>query len=194
MGRQQPRQLDKKNTPLDIINGVKSTPESAKTYDKADATLSGGIASPFKALAHYLKGDGQTLTVALDQVGLNLTPDEVTLDEVNQLNQYTEDQNFVGTKHIIVNRFNHNTADDNAIAAMYLGNILLKLEGDITRHQDGTWNFQGEVRAWNDTYDFNSSDHRGMMQEVFTRTVNVLPGTSYDIAMPGSIPVSWTGH
>ncbi|TXR50128.1 lipid II-degrading bacteriocin [Phyllobacterium endophyticum] len=64
----------------------------------------------------------------------------------------------------------------------------------MTRHQDGTWNFQGEVRAWNDTYDFNSSDHRGMMQEVFTRTVNVLPGTSYYIAMPGSIPISWDGH
>lgn len=186
--------LGKQNTPLDLINGVESEPESAKTYDKNDTTLSGGIASPFKAMAHYLQGHGEALSVPLNQIGLNLRPDQVKIDQVNQLDQYTKNPNFVGTKHIVVDKFGHNTADDNAIAALYLGNISLKLEGDMTRHQDGTWNFQGEAHAWSDTYDFNSSTHRGMMQELFTRTVNLLPGTPYEISMPGSVPISWEGH
>jgi hypothetical protein len=118
-------------------------------------------------------------------------PDDVIVAGHRPLEILAADTSFVGTKSVTVQQFGYDTADSSYISGAYLGNISLKLEGDFTRHADGSWDFEGEVRAYDDTYDFNPSTHRDWWEETFTNAMELLPGSLYDIGINGSIPVEW---
>lgn len=169
-----------------------AAPENVDVYDPDQLEGSGGIGTPFLAMAHYLFGSGKKLIVPLPQLGISLTPNDIKINGVNQLDTIINDTSFVGTKPILVEKFSYNTADSSYIAGSYIGNMSLKLEGNITRNSDGTWQLTGVIRAYDDYYDFNASDHRSAAQEAFTYLIREgFIGTPFNVGMPGEIPVSW---
>lgn len=52
--------------------------------------------------------------------------------------------------------------------ALFLGNITLKLEGTLVIREDGNWDFTGQLKSFDDYYDFNASTHRGAVGEALT--------------------------
>lgn len=52
--------------------------------------------------------------------------------------------------------------------ALFLGNITLKLEGTLVIGEDGNWDFTGQLKSFDDYYDFNASTHRGAVGEALT--------------------------
>lgn len=166
-------------------------PPTADVYDPNQLAVSGGIASPFVAMSHYLFGKGETLTVALPALGITVKPQDVTLNGVNLLDAFIYDSSFVGTKPILVDKFAYDTAQSSFISGTYIGNMSLKLQGNFTRYSDGNWQLTGVLRAYDDTFDFNPSDHRSPVREALTYIGANFDGTPFQITFPGEIPVSW---
>ncbi|WP_440779178.1 lipid II-degrading bacteriocin [Pseudomonas syringae] len=50
------------------------------------------------------------------------------------------------------------------------------------------------MRAFNDVYDANPSNHRGWLGENLTSLLSAVPFTSYSIEIPGSLPVTVSGN
>lgn len=98
-----------------------------------------------------------------------------------------------GTYHIIDDKIPYDTAKDKTSAEWILGNITLKVEGDFTKHQNGSWEFNGAARAYNDLYDFGASGHRTTFKEIMTTAGRVMSGTEYTIELPGEVQVKLTG-
>ena len=59
----------------------------------------------------------------------------------------------------------HTTSGDQAL---FLGDISLKLEGTLVIENDGNWSFTGQLKSFDDYYDFNASTHRGAIGEALT--------------------------
>ncbi|MBN0273741.1 lipid II-degrading bacteriocin, partial [Pseudomonas aeruginosa] len=62
----------------------------------------------------------------------------------------------------------------------------------------GQWSFRGEIRAYDDLYDFNPSNHRTETAEGMTRLGREVgqkfkDTTPYPIGIPGAIPVNISG-
>ena len=75
-----------------------------------------------------------------------------------------------------------------------LGDITLRLNGTLSVKKDCTFSFSGNIRAFDDTYDFNASTHRGWFGEALTwfgRTR--VEGTAYQIQIRGEKQINQTG-
>lgn len=165
------------------------TPPDA--YDSYDNTMSGSEVMPLRALAHYLFGNGEQMRVNLADLDLNVTPDEINVGGGVTLDSMLTSGDYVGTRNITVEHFGYDTYNDDASTGLTLGNVTLKLEGEVSRFDDGSWTFDGEIRAYNDFYDFNPSGHRAFWAEIITEITNQLPGTSYGISIDGALSVNW---
>ncbi|HEG1754197.1 lipid II-degrading bacteriocin [Enterobacter kobei] len=148
--------------------------------------MSGQAPTPVVAFGHYLWGDGAERSVKLSNLGLKISPKEIPAI-ANIINS-----SVVGTFPISAN-FTRNTATDSAITGAYLGNITLATQGTLTVAANGSWSYNGVVRAYNDKYDFNPSTHRGAIAEALTRLAALYPGKTYSIAIPGQINIQGSG-
>ncbi|MCY1453524.1 Colicin-M [compost metagenome] len=68
----------------------------------------------------------------------------------------------------------------------------MKIEGDFTRKENGSWVFDGTARAYTDTYDFDKSD-RSTLPEFLTTAGRVFSGTKYEIDITGEQKIRLTG-
>jgi hypothetical protein len=75
-----------------------------------------------------------------------------------------------------------------------VGNITLKLDGELVIHPDGSHSFNGKLSALPDLYDMNRSNHRDGVEEFMTTVGRVegetLGHTNYRIHFRGEKPLS----
>lgn len=149
--------------------------------------MSGNVTTPFMALANYLWGNGEERSVPLDKIGLKLQPSKLP-PVMNVVNS------GVTGLYNIDGKFPYATGQDSLMTSSYLGNITLHTTGILTINSNGSWSYDGTVRAYNDIYDANPSNHRGVIGEAATTILRYLDGTPYQISMPGEIKVTGAGE
>lgn len=179
------------NSRLLIYDAIHSTNPAPTQFNYATMSItqmSGSVVTPIAAFGHYLWGNGETRYVNLSDVGLRITPQQIP-DLMHIANSAS-----VGS-HPVSIKFRHSTYESGGIIpAAYLGNITLRTEGTLNIQPGGSWNYNGVVRAYNDTYDFNRGDFRGPVAEAMTWLGSRFAGTAYQIALPGEINISGSGH
>ncbi|HGM5492918.1 TPA: lipid II-degrading bacteriocin [Serratia fonticola] len=155
---------------------------------KRDAVkeFTGGVVSPVAALAYYVLGNGEERMIKIENIGLKLKVSDIppVMSVINS--------GQVGVFKISSN-FTRDTSKDGMIPAAYLGNITLKTEGVLSIQKNGTWNYNGVIRAYNDTFDANPSSHRGALGESATTILRALNGKPYTISIPGELPAKYNG-
>lgn len=183
--------VDKGATFADVAEAIEQSPVPEDLgYSAYDYELNGSWASPYRALAHYFFGDGEDLTVDINNLGLVLIPDDITINGENLFESLLQ-EDFVGTRDIVFDRIAIDTSKSHPTTGTYIGNMTIRIEGSLTKFSNGEWEFVGEAKGYNDTYDFNSSTHREWYEEILTNVVDFLPGLEYDIAFQNSLPVHW---
>jgi hypothetical protein len=75
---------------------------------------------------------------------------------------------------------------------LFLGDITLRLRGDLTLSRKGTFQFEGTLRSFDDVFDFNPA-RRGFFGEFSTAVGRLIPGRPFIIAIRGSKPISQAG-
>lgn len=76
--------------------------------------------------------------------------------------------------------------------ALMLGNLTLKPIGILYLRKNGTWEFKGELRCFDDPYDFNKAK-RAMAAEGLTTVGRLIGGTDYYIEIRGEKEFNWSG-
>ncbi|WP_254717460.1 lipid II-degrading bacteriocin [Pseudomonas sp. HS6] len=70
--------------------------------------------------------------------------------------------------------------------------MTLKMEGNFSRDKAGSWVFDGVIRAYTDTYDFDASN-RSTALELLTTAGRVFSGTHYEIDIFGEHKIRLSG-
>ena len=134
-----------------------------------------------EGLLHYLGGSGSAVSVPFSDV------DTSSVKATN----FSQVKAAIGSctpgTYPVNDVVGFSTGGD---AALYLGNIVLKLDGDVTVNCDCSWCFHGTLAARPDVYDFNRSNHRTAAGEFSTLVGSFLPGKPYTINIVGSKPIS----
>ncbi|MNN68330.1 Colicin-M [compost metagenome] len=68
----------------------------------------------------------------------------------------------------------------------------MKIEGDFTREENGSWFFEGTAKSYTDLYDFNESN-RSTLLEILTTAGRVFSGTDYELDITGEYKIRLTG-
>ncbi|KLF15318.1 MULTISPECIES: lipid II-degrading bacteriocin [Klebsiella] len=175
-----------KTNPYDAWHKCPWPPASFDVKTMSVEKFSGSVNTPIVAFGHYLWGEGKPRSVDLSTVGLKV--------QANQIDPVMIAVKSYGAGTYQINgNFNRNTFDDGVIPGLYLGNITLKTEGTLKIEKNGSWNYNGVIRAFNDTYDANPSNHRSQAAEDLTTLLRITQGTPYEIRIPGEIKVSGSG-
>jgi hypothetical protein len=161
---------------------------NSTVYELITPELSGGTFTPIKAFSHYLWGQGQKLSVSINNIGLNIGTSDFQL-----LASSIASTREPGTYFLSDPRVTYNTFDDSIITGAYLGRITLKIEGHFTRNENSTWIFDGVVKAYTDTFDFDASN-RAPVLETLTTAGRLFSGTSYEIEISGEHKITLTGE
>ncbi|NIF28356.1 lipid II-degrading bacteriocin [Pantoea sp. Tr-811] len=166
-----------------MTSGNKIVPEASMP-----SKFSGGVLTPVAALGHFMYGKGSTAQANINSIGLQLNSTEIPA-----LNNALVSAP-VGTSTVSIDKIPYNTANDSWATGLWLGNITLKIEGTITKSADGSVAFQGEARAYNDTYDANPGSWRSAFGESATHVLSEIQkhvnATTYEIEIQGSYPIS----
>ena len=78
--------------------------------------------------------------------------------------------------------------------ALVLGDVSLKLEGDLHVAQNGDWKFTGTLKCFDDIYDFDKSSHRGVFGEMLTFIGRSTNGKKYWIEIRGEKAMTESGN
>ena len=171
----------------DALIKVASTSLYSLTYQTVTPELSGGTFTPVKAFTHYLWGKGERLSVNINNIGLNIRAHQIPL-----LANTIISTRAPGSYHLSDPKVAYNTFDASSITGAYLGRITLKVEGDFTRSENGSWIFDGVVRGYTDTFDFNASNRTPIL-ETLTTAGRLFSGTPYEIDISGEHRIKLTG-
>ena len=146
--------------------------------------LSGGLLTVFAAFGHFLFGKGATAETNINSLGLKLSSTTIPMLESALINAPT------GQTAIVLDKVPYNTGSNSFLTEMWLGNITLKIEGTIMKHESGKLSFNGGARSYNDIYDANPSDFRSAIGESATRVLaaveKYLNAQPYQIAIKGT--------
>ncbi|NER61945.1 lipid II-degrading bacteriocin [Pseudomonas sp. MAFF212428] len=161
--------------------------ESMVSYPTKSHVFSGGVLTPFHALAHSISGKGEPVIFPVGSIGLNVKLPSVRpfMDAVNAKGKGV---------HKIDVKFTHDVRKDSLQSGWALGNITLRVVGNVKVAEDGAWIFDGELRAYDDLYDANASTHRDWIGESATSFLRSVMQTPYTIKMPGVISVKAGGQ
>jgi len=77
--------------------------------------------------------------------------------------------------------------------ALFLGDITLRLQGQLAIRRGGTFEFTGTLKSFDDLYDFNKAN-RGFFGELLTWFGRATPGIPYWIEIRGAKPISEVGR
>lgn len=131
-----------------------------------------GLLTSSEALAHYRSGPDNPKNPN-ERTPLGLSFDDIDTANIGagQFPQVAEQMKGCkpGSYQIKWGNKNDNlplsTSGDQAL---FLGNISLKLEGTLVIKEGGDWEFSGQLKSFDDYYDFNASTHRGVIGEALT--------------------------
>jgi hypothetical protein len=150
--------------------------------------LSGGLLTPVAALGHFLYGKGVAAETNINSLGLDLSGTRIPMLE-SALTQAP-----MGRTPITLDKVPYNTGSNSWHTEAWLGNITLKIEGTVTKNENGTLSFNGGARAYNDVYDANPSTFRDAVGENSTRVLaaveKYLNAQPYEIAIKGTNVIS----
>ena len=123
---------------------------------------------------HYKKSSGIDIRISFDQVDTS----SVSASDFKEV----KDKISAGEAGIfdIDTTKSYNTGD------LLLGNITLKLEGKLEIGKDGGIKFSGNLKSYDDKYDFNASTHRSVLGEMLTIVGRIIGGKNYQIQIRGS--------
>lgn len=183
-----------KNDTLGITNMIEHR-DSFKNWQLNNMSdqLSGGPYSVVSALANFFWGNGRTMNVDINKIGLQLSPQKIV-----GFNDKLMSMSAAGSYNFS-HKFAYDTGIDSVVSNYYLGNITLQLDGTLTRQPSGEWIFNGQVRGYQDKYDFGASSHRTKTNEDMTTIGRFLgnhfSGVEYPININGQINnVKFSGH
>lgn len=75
-----------------------------------------------------------------------------------------------------------------------LGDITLRLQGEFYKDMlSRKWVFRGQLKSFDDVYDFNPSTHRDPSAEAATRAGSFFPGKEYKVEIRGSRDIHESG-
>jgi len=168
-----------KLSPIEALINVSATAPYKLNYETLTTELSGGTFSPIKAFAHYLWGNGERMRVSINNIGLNVRANELPL-LANSIASTRE----AGIYYLSDPKVPYATINDSSVTGAYLG---------FTRDVQGSWVFDGVVRAYTDTYDFDASN-RSTALEVLTTAGRVFSGTHYEIDIFGEQKIRLSGN
>lgn len=151
----------------------------------APIEFSGGLFTPFVAIAHWLLGKGQQASININNIGISPKIEKMPILKT------AIDSAIVGSSRLDVS-FPYDTGQDSNVARVYLGSITLRVLGDLKKDADGSVSFSGVIRAYSDRYDANASNHRAEFDEgattVLRKAGQVANAQSYDILIKGDMP------
>ncbi|QHI57278.1 lipid II-degrading bacteriocin [Enterobacter hormaechei] len=142
--------------------------------------------APFLGMYHYISGKQTPLTMDLNSIGLTFTPKILTPLSSTLANNPPGIYNISGN-------FGKSVFDDNLSVGALIGRISMKTEGVLTIYTSGAWKYEGQIKAFNDTFDANFDPSRGVVAQAATTVLSWFPGKTYEIQLPGSIPVKMEG-
>ncbi|WP_419712920.1 lipid II-degrading bacteriocin [Pseudomonas sp. NFX224] len=146
--------------------------------------LSGGLLTPVAAFGHFLYGKGAAAETNINNLGLKLSGTKIPMLESAFA------RSPMGQTTITLDRVPYNTGSSSWHTESWLGNITLKIEGTVTKHESGKLSFNGGARAYNDVYDANPSTFRDAIGENSTRVLAAvekhLNAQPYEIAIKGT--------
>lgn len=149
--------------------------------------LSGSAFGPLAALYHYIFGNGEPMSVELDQLSFEFTSSAMTpLDRILKSDQ-------IGTFNITNGSFGYDFRKSSRWEWLMLGRISLQTTGTVTIDKGGNWTYNGVVFGTKDIYDANKDPSRGGLGEKLTDILRATNGTSYDIYLKGQREVHMKG-
>jgi uncharacterized protein RhaS with RHS repeats len=158
-----------------------------------------GLLTSSEALHHYKTGADNPKNQK-ERTPLGMAFDEIDTTKIKaaqfpQVSQQLKDCK-PGTYQVNWGNKNDNlpfsTSGDQAL---FLGNISLKLEGTLIVGNDGNWSFNGQLKSFDDFYDFNASTHRGAVGEALTWLGREkISGKPYWIEIRGTKQINDSGN
>ena len=142
--------------------------------------------TPKSALDHYKEGSGTPLRMSFQDVDTSA----VTPTYFNTFNKKLATAT-PGEEVKIDAKQGFSTG---GAEAAYLGNITLRMQGVLSVGEKGTWSFKGTLKAYDDVYDFNQSNHRSVIGELSTAIGARMQGKPYDIQIRGEKPMQVVGQ
>jgi hypothetical protein len=141
------------------------TKELQTGHDAAQNEASYPRLTAQQALRHYLEGSGTPLRMDFAQ----LNTQAVLPTDFRQVREaLAAARNGTSPRELSIDdKLEHSEVGENAYL---LGNVTLKLQGTLIITQEG-YQFRGALKAYDDRYDFNPSDHRSRFGEALTRYV-----------------------
>lgn len=156
-------------------------------YEKVTPELSGGTFTPVKAFAHYLWGNGESLRVDINNIGLNIEASDIPSLVDAIVSNHEAGRYRLGDDDVV-----YDTSNSNRATGTYLGRITLKIGGIFTRHQDATWAFEAVISAGPKKFDSSAAD-RAPVLEILTSAGRLFSGQTYDIEITGEHRIHLTG-
>ncbi len=157
-------------------------------YEKITGELSGGTFSPVKAFAHYLWGNGESLSVNINNIGLNLKAVDIP-----SLTDAIANNAEAGSYRFSEQAFVYDTFDSSRVTGTYLGKITLKAEGSFIRHADASWELTAVVSALPKKFD-SIAGNRAPVLEILTTAGRMFAGHTYEIEITGEHRISLYGE
>lgn len=157
-------------------------------YPTVGRVFSGGLLSGMHAIQHSIDGKGEAATFPIQNIGL-----QVNLSQIPDVMNAIHSARPVGMSSVDV-KFPYNVGKDSASSWLVLGNITLRVVGQVDKNASGTWSFNGAIRAYNDKYDANPSSHRSWLGESLTSILGKVMKYDYPIIIPGEIHVNMVGQ
>jgi RHS repeat-associated protein len=153
-----------------------------------------GLLDSSEALDHYKGGTGTPLRMDFNDIDTSkVKPSEFprVQDAIRDFKKNPKPARTVQIKW--TNKDDNLPFTTSGDQALFLGDISLKLEGNLVIKNDCTWEFKGPLKSFDDWYDFNASTHRGHLGELLTAWGRNTPGKPYWIEIRGSKQITETG-
>lgn len=170
------------------LKGCQQINENIIKHPVKRRVFSGGPLSVLHGVQHSIDGMGETAVFPINNIGLR-----VNLSQIPDVMSAIYSARPAGKSTLDV-RFPYNVAKDSRTSGWVLGNITLRVVGQIDKNANGTWSFNGAIRVFNDQYDANSSTHRDWMAEGLTSIRGKVMKYAYTIEIPGEIPINMVGQ
>jgi RHS repeat-associated protein len=151
-----------------------------------------GLLTAWEAFQHYRGGTGTPLTMSFSDIDTS----RVKPTDFAQVKKYTQGGPGTlcckdkGRQTIpIDDKLKFQTSGEEAL---YLGRITLRLTGTLILEGNGKWRFEGQLGAYDDWYDFDTSN-RGRLAEWLTGVGAKVKGKPYWIEIRGKKPAYEAG-
>ena len=155
--------------------------------DSINANDFQGFINSVSALAHYIGGSGDPLRMSFNEIDTSgVTPSQfpdVKAKLPSKISVCKDEKISFGNA-----KMGFQTSGDQWL---YLGRIVLKLQGTLTIKCGCSWEFHGTLKAFDDLYDFDKGN-RTWLAETATTIGRMFPGKPFYIEIRGSKPADET--